>query len=170
MEAWVMLREARGTAGEQRDRGSRNFVFLSNGVGLWGAFALHWAWPAAAIHARVLIPGVALIWLGMGLRIWAVRTLGKFFRTSVILQPDHRVITAGPYRRLRNPSYTGALISFVGIGLALDNWASLGLATGCMVLGYIRRISVEQRALTERFGQEYRDYIGRSWALVPFLW
>lgn len=172
MEVWVWTRE-RGVKGENRDRGSRTWVVALIWVGVYLAFSLMYAAPGATMHraAEALFwAGVALIWLGVALRFWAIRTLGRFFNTSVIIQGGHRVISDGPYRIVRNPSYSGALLSFLGVGLALSNWASLAVIVLFSLAGYWRRIKVEQGALVEHFGQEYRDYITRTWALIPFVW
>ena len=48
-----------------------------------------WAWFAL---------GLALVWAGFGLRIWAIATLGRFFRRVVVVQEEHVVVRTGPYR------------------------------------------------------------------------
>ena len=48
----------------------------------------------------------------------------------------------GPYRVLRHPSYTGGLLTMVGIGLAIGNWLSLLLV---VLAAYGYRIQVEER-------------------------
>lgn len=172
MEVWVWMRE-RGVKGENRDRGSKIWIVATIWIGIYAAFGLMYGLPAATIHAAALPLfwiGIALIWLGVILRFWAIRTLGQFFNTSVIIQGGHRVISQGPYRVVRNPSYSGALLSFIGVGLGLQNWASLAVIVLCSLVGYWRRIVVEQQALVAHFGREYSDYIARTWALIPFLW
>ena len=48
---------------------------------------------------------------------------------TVMVGPDQPVVTAGPYRLLHHPSYTGVLLACAGIGLASANWVGLaGLA------------------------------------------
>lgn len=173
LDMWVWLRERGGTAGQNRDRGSRIWVVASIWVGFYAGFWLKATAASGTIHRgawSLFCFGIVLIWVGVGLRWWAIHTLGQFFRTSVIIQGSHRIVSAGPYRVLRNPSYAGALLSVAGVGLALSNWYSLAALVGCMLVGYWKRITVEQRALTEHFGQPYRDYIARTWALIPFVW
>ena len=65
---------------------------------------------------------------GVAFRLWAVLSLGRFFRVAVTTQDDHRLIERGPYRRLRHPSYTGALVTLFGFGLTIGNWLSLAAA------------------------------------------
>ena len=173
MECWVFNRDRRAASGQSKDRGSFGVFMLVVPVGLGGAFYAAYR----SVDTQIAAPpeplfwsAIALIWIGMALRLWAVLTLGRFFRTSVFIQDDHRLITSGPYRRLRNPSYTGGLITFVGIGLALGNWLSLAAAVVAIMIAYGWRIRTEEEALRERFGQAYADYMRRSWALIPLIW
>jgi protein-S-isoprenylcysteine O-methyltransferase Ste14 len=79
------------------------------------------------------------------------------------------VIEAGPYRYIRHPSYTGALITVIGLGLALGNWASIVAMLACISAGYAYRIHVEEAALVSALGQPYREYMSRTARLVPFV-
>src|SRR5262245_41572676 len=72
------------------------------GFALAGVAALDLPAPTAWLAL-----GLVVAWLGMLLRLWAVRTLGPLFTTTVTVQPGHRVITGGPYRLVRHPSYLG---------------------------------------------------------------
>jgi protein-S-isoprenylcysteine O-methyltransferase Ste14 len=79
------------------------------------------------------------------------------------------VIEAGPYRYIRHPSYTGALITVIGLGLALGNWVSFIAMLACISVGYAYRIHVEEAALVSALGQPYREYMSRTARLVPFV-
>ncbi len=76
---------------------------------------------------------------------------GLFFTVDVRVHPDQTVVVRGPYRFVRHPSYTG-LILFVGVGLALTDWASPAVPTAKMVV----RIHSEERALLAALGDDYR--------------
>ena len=52
-------------------------------------------------------------------------TLGRFFTYDVTIQPGHRVVTSGPYRWVRHPSYTGGLLGLLGLGVALGSGAAV---------------------------------------------
>ncbi len=71
-----------------------------------------WLWP---------VLGCAVGLAGVSLRWWAIRTLGAHFTRNLQVATDQRLVTAGPYRRLRHPSYTGAILMFAGVGLGLGN-------------------------------------------------
>src|SRR5262245_7905116 len=63
--------------------------------------------------------GVALMAAGLALCMWSIRVLGRFFTATVRIAPDQRVVDEGPYRLLRHPSYTGAMLTILGIAIAL---------------------------------------------------
>ena len=172
-EIWVFSRDARSASGARTDRGSRFLIIVLVWFGLWGAFACAYGleqW-GIAVEPQYLFPaGIAMIFIGMLLRVWSVLTLGRFFRTAVIVQDDHQLVIRGPYRVLRNPSYTGALVSLSGLCLAMGNWASLAAGVGSLLLAYAWRIRVEDQALKAKFGEPYDIYRKRTWALIPFVW
>src|SRR5947209_8216025 len=57
-----------------------------------------------------LLAAMVCLWTGLGLRIWSVWTLGRYFTFSVMTSRDQPVISTGPYQYLRHPSYTGILL------------------------------------------------------------
>jgi len=147
-------------------------IGASIGIGITLAFnaprlAAGWIQAPPALLAGL---GIALIWTGIGLRLWAVRTLGRFFRVAVTVQDDHRLVDSGPYARLRNPSYTGAMITMAGVGIAMGHWLSLAAMIALPMLGLGWRIRVEEASLAARFGKDYEAYRSRRWALVPPIW
>lgn len=117
-----------------------------------------------------MVVGAMLMLLGTAVRIWAIRTLGRFFSVSVELQKKHRLVTQGPYRWVRHPSYTGAVLFLLGVPALLAVPVSLG---GCALLlfaAYAYRIQVEERMLGTHFGHEYDAYQSATKRLVPYVW
>ena len=106
---------------------------------------------------------------GLAFRFYAMATLGKFFTYNVAIQSGQTLIEDGPYRYIRHPSYTGAIIVLIGFGLALGNWAGLLALLGVMALAYAYRISVEETALVRALGDRYKQYMTRTQRLIPFL-
>jgi protein-S-isoprenylcysteine O-methyltransferase Ste14 len=76
------------------------------------------------------------------------------------------VVQAGPYRWVRHPSYTGSLVTILGVLLCCLNWASLA-AFALALAGYAYRIRIEEEALAESLGDEYRSYMRRTRRLIP---
>jgi protein-S-isoprenylcysteine O-methyltransferase Ste14 len=121
----------------------------------------------AAVAAWV---GLGLLWCGIGLRFWSFRTLGRYFTFVVQTSTDQPVITDGPYRVLRHPSYAGLLLIVMSAGLLIGNWWSLAALTVATTCGLVFRIHVEERALLHNLGDDYRDYAATHKRLVPFIW
>lgn len=133
--------------------------------------------PASALGPRLPGPawlpvavGMTLLVAGWAFRIWAVRTLGRWFKVTVVVEPGQRVVDSGPYRLIRHPSYTGMLIALLGIGIAVDSWASIAIAVGLPLVGVLRRIGEEEETLLRELGAPYRDYARRTRRLVPGVW
>ena len=154
------------------DRGSFRLLMILLWLALGLAFALPFLLPRATIlwhRTALFFVGIALMLAGLAFRFYAMSLLGRFFTYQVAVHPGQTVIEAGPYRYIRHPSYTGALITLVGLGFALGNWAGLLALLGCMVPAYAYRISVEEAALTTALGEPYKQYARRTRRLLPFL-
>jgi protein-S-isoprenylcysteine O-methyltransferase Ste14 len=143
------------------------------------------AWQLAGLLTAVLfakkVPGAALpgsqwLWVGLGcavgltgvtLRWWAIRTLGKQFTRELRVGSDHELVVDGPYRYVRHPSYTGAILMLAGVGLGLGNALSLVACLVLPTLGYIQRIPREEKLLRQELGEPYVEYAGQRRRLVP---
>jgi protein-S-isoprenylcysteine O-methyltransferase Ste14 len=111
-----------------------------------------------------------VVWLGLGVRVWAIAALGRAFRTTVEVESDQAVVTTGPYRWVRHPSYTGLLLIVAGVGLAAGNWLSLAVCLVVPVPAIVRRIRVEELELERVLGDAYRSYASGRARLVPRVW
>ena len=168
-------RRLRGGTKHDADRLSRFLIFgaMAASFGLaWPASSLVGTIIAAArpdLRAAVFYAGLGLMAGGLGVRQWAILTLGRYFAPDVSLERDHRLVEAGPYRYVRHPSYTGTFITIAGYGLALTNWLSLLVMLLIPGLAYGYRMRVEEQALIDTFGEEYRAYMRRTWRILPFI-
>jgi protein-S-isoprenylcysteine O-methyltransferase Ste14 len=172
MEIWISARDRQRREGTNEDRGSLGVVVIAYVVALCLSGYLAATQPWARIQPfrlQAYWAGIVLMWAGMAFRLWAVLVLGRFFRITVMVQDEHRLVEAGPYRVLRHPAYTGGLLTVAGIGLAMGNWLSLLVLMGVVLAGYGYRIRVEEQALKARFGESYDRYATTRWRLVPFL-
>lgn len=167
----LLTRRHRAGATE-RDGGSLVLLLALLALSLVSAGIAAWLLPSAAIiHGRVFVfgAGVALILIGMALRAYAIRALGRYFVITVAVEPNQQVVESGPYRLIRHPSYTGALLALLGIALALTNWASLAAIILGNAVGFGYRVMVEERALSCALGQSYSVYMRRTRRLIPFI-
>jgi protein-S-isoprenylcysteine O-methyltransferase Ste14 len=110
--------------------------------------------------------GVSLFGAGTLLRLWPVFVMGNRFSGLVAIQHGHTLVTTGPYRFIRNPSYLGLLIGALGWALAFRSGVGVVL-TALLVPALVARINAEERLLGTHFGAEYEAYRARTWRLVP---
>lgn len=120
-----------------------------------------WLWVAV---------GCGLGCFGLCLRWWAIRVLGTQFTRNLQLVADHQLVTNGPYRNLRHPSYTGAVLMFVGVGVGLANALSFAACLVLPAVGYIQRIPREEAMLKLELGKPYVEYASRTKRLLPGVW
>jgi protein-S-isoprenylcysteine O-methyltransferase Ste14 len=108
-----------------------------------------------------------LILAGIGIRWWAIVTLGRFFSVDVALQEQHQIVQKGPYRRIRHPAYAGLLIIFLGVGISFNSWLSLILVVVPITTFFLYRIKLEEDALSEELGAVYLEYRNKTKRLLP---
>ena len=116
------------------------------------------------------VAGIVLIIAGIGLRAWSIASLGRFFQYQITVQPGHQVVTKGPYRYVRHPSYTGIALVLAGIALACDDVWALQVVAVLGGLGLYVRIRAEERQLTQALGDEYEHFAAGRKRLVPGVW
>jgi protein-S-isoprenylcysteine O-methyltransferase len=170
--ALTLGKRAKSAESRVEDKGSLNLLWIVIAASVALAFNLAYSFRAAAMNAAPALRylGIALFVAGLALRWYAIVHLGRFFTVNVSIASDHRLIDTGPYRIVRHPSYTGALMAFLGLGLCMANWASLLslLVPICWV--FLRRIHVEEAVLLHALGDQYRDYMRRTKRLIPAIY
>jgi protein-S-isoprenylcysteine O-methyltransferase Ste14 len=108
--------------------------------------------------------------MGMVLRLYSIIYLGPFFTNNVAIATNHRLIDSGPYRYIRHPSYTGALMLFLGLGLGTGNWLSVVVIIVPVFAAFWWRMGIEEAALLDALGEPYRCYMKRTKRLVPMIY
>ena len=154
-----------------QDRGTLRLLWttvaLSIAAGQWMSAAFGpvagWEW--------IPLVALALLVAGVTLRVIAVRTLGHAFSVNVAICPGQRVVRHGVYAMVRHPSYTALMGILCGVGLETGNAAALAVTLLPPVAALLRRIHVEEQALSEALGAEYADYARCvRYRLIPGLW
>ncbi len=157
-----------GTARSPEDRWTANQI-------LWSIYAVQTAalveatwlrYPDSMEWTPSVFAGLAIMLSGLAIRTWAVRTLGEFFTWEVELASDQKVITQGPYRWVRHPSYTGALMTWAFSAVFLQAWYSAVLALVILPIAFWRRIHHEEKLLRREL-PGYDDYAKTVKALIP---
>lgn len=169
--AAILGLEARETKG--RFPGTRRqavwtlYVFLVTDLTIVaGALAEHHLLRRADI--AVSLAGIGLIAGKILLKRWAMGALGRHFNVHIVVGESHRLIREGPYRHMRHPAYFARVLGMIGIPLMLNAYYTLMVVPAIDLIFIFVRIRIEERQLTERFGEEYTAYRRQSWAIIPF--
>jgi len=152
----------------QRDRGSYWIILLI----VWGSFIVSIrarALDLGTFHNNLQYLGLVLVVLGIVLREWAVLSLGRFFTVKVTVAANQTLVRHGPYRWVRHPAYSGSILTLVGFSLSMGTWLGALLVLVLCLAGYLYRVRIEEQALLETLGDEYRDYMQHTWRLFPGL-
>lgn len=174
LEIGLVIRDnARGKSTTASDKGTRYMNFIAITVGIFAAAILNgvqkFVFPGGKSPA-VFFVGIVIMLLGMVLRYWAVATLGAFFRTTIETDQDQKVVSSGPYRLIRHPSYCGWLLVCLGYGIAVQNWLSVLVAVMLPLGALLFRIQVEESVLASSLGNAYLEYQKKTKKLIPWIW
>lgn len=167
-----VLSHANLSAGTQEDRGNRWVLAAFGVIGVLAGWL-----PAYTDRLNVwTLDGTTLRWAGVvlyaaggALRLWPVFVLGHRFSGLVAIQRGHALVTDGPYRLIRHPSYLGLLVLSLGWALAFRSGAGL-LLVAITLVPLIARIRAEEALLHRHFGAAYDAYRSQTWRLAPGLY
>jgi protein-S-isoprenylcysteine O-methyltransferase Ste14 len=155
-----------------KDSGSLRVLLGGMWIALFLAFPLAfvraWSFPQRA-QRPLFVAGLLFIILGSLLRRYCFRTLGEFFTGDVRAEQDQPVISTGPYRWVRHPSYTAGMMMFIGIGLALGSWVSFFLLAVGSIATYSYRVVIEERILLQTIGEPYAAYMQGRKRFIPHI-
>ena len=114
--------------------------------------------------------GMALVVIGLMIRIHSIQTLNQYFTYFVAKVENHKIIETGLYKFIRHPGYFGQLMIFIGISTSISNWLSILVMMIPVTLGYLYRIKVEERFMLEQLGEGYLNYQERTKRLIPMIY
>ena len=115
---------------------------------------------AGWIGVVVFIGGIVMLWRSHA-------DLGHGWSPTLEKREDQRLVTDGVYRSIRHPMYTAHLLMGIGQMLLIQNWIAGPLGLVFFALIYALRVGPEEKMLLAEFGDEYRDYMGRTGRLTP---
>ena len=117
-----------------------------------------------------LVIGLGFMLVGTSLVVWAL-AVNAFFEPSVRIQRDrgHTVCTTGPYRFVRHPGYTGAILATAGVPLVLGSrWCFVPFAV--MTVAFVIRTAYEDDMLRAELDGYEAYAVATRWRLLPFVW
>jgi protein-S-isoprenylcysteine O-methyltransferase len=133
-------------------------LILLSGIGQLSA-----GWPLM----RVI--GFVLSLYALVILAWVPRVLGRFLVPQAVVFPDHALVTSGPFRFVRHPSFSGALALWLSTGLGMGNWLLVVLWLP-LVVGKTIQARAEEELLHAKFGSVYEAYARQTGRFIPRLW
>jgi protein-S-isoprenylcysteine O-methyltransferase len=136
------------------------------------------------VPALILLSGIGEIsagWpllrgLGLGLSLyaavmlaWVPQVLGRFLILQTAVFTDHVLVTSGPFRFVRHPSYSAVLALWLGAALGTLNWFLLVLWP-LSVVGTTMAARGEEELLHAKFGTAYEAWDRQTGRFIPKLW
>jgi protein-S-isoprenylcysteine O-methyltransferase Ste14 len=124
--------------------------------------------------ARVDLPpwvrlmGMPVALAGLALFLWMFRHLGLNVTSTSMPRGDATLVTTGPYRWIRHPMYTAALILIVATTLFTANVA-VAIGGIAMFALLAARSRMEEQRLVAKFGDAYRAHQRRTGRFLPHL-
>jgi len=121
-----------------------------------------------SVIIRVL--GILLAFAGIILQMWVLKSLSARVITGVpevINGETARLITGGPFSRVRHPTYLSHSLFFIGIFLSTGTMATGFVALIDFIIVALIIVPMEEKELLSRFGDEYRLYMARTPRFLP---
>jgi protein-S-isoprenylcysteine O-methyltransferase Ste14 len=113
------------------------------------------------IHPAVRVVGGALVALGIGLLVFAVRTMRRAHTHVSPYKPTIVILSSGPYGFSRNPIYVAFAITYVGVAFCANTMWPLLLLPILVLFISVFVITREERYLEGKFGAPYVAYKSR---------
>lgn len=147
------------------------WLFLPIYLGVSGSVlipAIEFFFFPRPISWSVVTIGMLLAAVGTMLRYASIDALGEQLSTHIEVRPNHKLVDTGPFRYVRHPGTTGAVILFVGAALILQAYYSLIYILGFLGTFLLIRVFVEERHSAALL-PGYREYMTRTKRLIPFV-
>ena len=133
-------------------------------------------WLDDILHLPKLLPAplnifvsVPVLAVGLSLMIWTATLFLRTGGTPVPFNPPPRLVTSGPYARVRNPMLSGVFIFMSGLGLLLGSISLLFILTPLFILVSVLELKlVEEPELEKRLGEAYVEYRQRVPMFLPW--
>jgi protein-S-isoprenylcysteine O-methyltransferase Ste14 len=164
----TLTRTRRGQ-GKLQDRGTQIILWIVITGSLWIAGWMHSHFPIdmPGSHTWLLPTALAILILGLAVRIVAIVTLGRAFSVNVATRTGQQLQRSGLYSLVRHPSYLGLELVLLAFALHSRTWACFAVVLIPSTLAVLYRIHIEEAALRLAFGPDYEDYSHTTKRLIP---
>ena len=163
---WETLRKQGMERGHISMAWSFYVLFALSGV-IFGGTVAEFFFIKRVYRVEWAVLGVILFLLANAIRVSAVRSLGRYWSVHVEMREHHPFVREGLYRYVRHPAYLSFVLEHIAVPLVGNAWWSLTIAVFVFVPLLLLRLSREEAALVDKFGDAYRAYQREVGALVP---
>ncbi|WP_240180803.1 methyltransferase family protein [Mycolicibacterium crocinum] len=126
--------------------------------------------PIAAVdHPMVRGVGVAVAVLGISATFGAQLALGASWRTGIDKAEPTILVTTGAFRVVRNPIFTAAILTFLGLALMVPNPVAIAGVVITVIAIELQVRLAEEPYLRRVHGAAYTDYTSRVGRFLPGL-
>lgn len=124
-----------------------------------------------AVYHFALMNAVGLIFIVVGIviRRWAKKTLGKYFSYGLKTAEKQSLVRHSIYKHIRHPAYSGNLLIWFGVPLLFSSLYGL-LIMLLLIPPFLYRIRIEENMLIAKFGNKYLEYRKASKKLLPNIY
>ena len=169
-EMWIKNKTKSNNVNDCADKGSR-YIIIGSVVCCLLLMNEQLLPSIAQLPHFLIYIGILLSLAGFVLRIYAVNYLGKNFTLAVQTTDSQQLVEAGPYSIVRNPAYTGSILSILGLSITSLNPLTIIISLILLVVGYSIRLKVEEKALYNHFGEAYETYCQKvRYRIFPYIW
>lgn len=118
----------------------------------------------------VSVGGVVILLLGSVVLLASRVQIGQYGGPRITIENEHRLVTTGMYRYSRNPQYLGFILLLFGYSFSLGSILVAFLTVIGLFAIFRKRIKLEEKLLLATFGDDYREYVARTWRLLPKIY
>jgi len=163
-------RSNRGTRKFGRDRLSLLIIWVTIPVGVYCSIKYQVEFAPVLKVSLIAIGGIIVTIVGSIIRWTAINQLKENFTVDVSIVENHQLNTSGIFSKVRHPSYSGLLMNYIGIGIAMTNLISLLIISIPILIAINYRMNIEEILLENEFEGAYRTYMKVTKRIIPFLY
>jgi len=139
---------------------------LAQSAMLGGIILLPVFFRGATFPTMMVIPGAALLLIGMAVSLAGAMALGRNLTPFPKPAAQARLVRHGIYAKIRHPLYTSVILGAIGWALIWESWPALTVAAA-LIPFFHAKTRHEERWLREKF-PEYADYERRVPRFIPW--
>lgn len=171
-EFLLMLVKRSGTKSSkiQKDKGSLILLWVTITICFTLGFVFAY-WRVWGFYEYVIYGcGLFIVLFGFIIRWTSIFQLKKSFTVDVAIGSEQKLKIDGMYQIIRHPSYLGLWLIMIGFSISMNSLLSVVVVAIPMFLAINYRIIVEEKVLTDGFGDAYENYKTKTKRLIPWVY